>query len=180
MWDTVWRVCTETFGGVPVVVVINMVQLTYLGWVIRTRVIAAIDDARVSDPATKRARDLARAEAFRRDVRPGVTAMMMLGPGVGLAWSTGLGAVGMGGIGEAMSLQTQSQLMEALGHAYSDISHAYLLMVLGSPPLLLGPLIMLVAGPIERRGAQAIGGPVEEQVLHELRLIRASLLKEDG
>ncbi len=96
--------------------------------------------------------------------------MMLLGPGLGLGMSTLLGALGMGALGDAMGTQTSAELLAAtMAHAYREISYAYFLMVGGTFPMLLGPIIVLAGRRLDEDGDHARGGEPDEVLLHTLK-----------
>ena len=100
--------------------------------------------------------------------------MMLLGPGLGLGMSTLLGALGMGALSDAMGAQASADVLAStMAHAYREISYAYFLMVGGTFPMLLGPVIVLAARRIDEDGTDARGGEPDEVLLHTLRSLLA-------
>jgi hypothetical protein len=96
--------------------------------------------------------------------------MMLLGPGLGLGMSTLLGALGMGALGDAMGTQAAADaLASTMAQAYREISYAYFLMVGGTFPMLLGPVIVLAARRLDEDGHDARGGEPDEILLHTLK-----------
>src|SRR5260370_30223303 len=121
-------------------------------------------------PEGRRIRAARRAEIWQKQVRPVALTMMLLGPGLGLGMSTLLGALGMGALGDAMGTQTSAELLAAtMAHAYREISYAYFLMVGGTFPMLLGPIIVLAARRLDEEGHDARGGEPDEVMLHTLK-----------
>src|SRR5207302_690828 len=107
-------------------------------------------------PDGLRIRAARRAEIWQKQVRPLALTMMLLGPGLGLGMSTLLGALGMGALGDAMGTQTSADaLASIMAHAYREISYAYFLMVGGTFPMLLGPVIVLAARRLDEDGHDA-------------------------
>lgn len=156
----------NTFGGIPAVIVVNLLQLTTFGWVLRELARAQYERRRYHDDAVLKIRAAHRAELWRTRVRPVVITLMLLGPGLGLAMSTLVGALGMGQLGEAMASQIDQQaLLQQIGGAYREISYAYLLMVGGTAPMLLGPIMILVARRFEHDASVALGGDREDRML---------------
>jgi hypothetical protein len=156
----------DTFGGIPAVLVVNLLQLTTCGWVVRELVRAKWEQQRYRDDAVLKIRSAHRAEIWRTRVRPVVITLMLLGPGLGLAMSTLVGALGMGALGDAMASQVDQQtLLAQIGGAYKEISHAYLLMVGGTAPMLLGPILILIARRFERDASVALGGDPQDRML---------------
>src|SRR5205085_10444157 len=110
-------------------------------------------------PASRRIRPARRAEVWQKHVRPMALTMMLLGPGLGLGMSTLLGALGMGALGDAMGTQTSADVLATtMAHAYREISYAYFLMVGGTFPMLLGPIIVLAGRRLDEDGDHARGG----------------------
>ena len=70
------------------------------------------------------------------------------------------------------------QLQLAMASAYREISHAYLLMVGGTPPMLIGPLVVLLARPFERLAVSSTGGPIDEQALVILRQLAGHMARQ--
>jgi len=98
---------------------------------------------------------------------------MLLGPVIGLGFSTLLGAIGMGQLGEAMAGSVSPQLLRGiLAGAYSEISYAYFMMVGGTLPLFFGPLVVLLARRFEQSADLARGGDHEELTLLALNRIQ--------
>jgi hypothetical protein len=167
-----WSYSIETYGGAPALLVINLIQLALLGWVLaagfRARSMGAL-------PAeARRIHAARRAEIWQKQVRPLALTFMLLGPGLGLGMSTLLGALGMGQLGDAMGMQTSADALAGLmAHAYREISYAYFLMVGGTFPMLLGPLIVLAARRIDEDGQDAKGGEPEELLLHTMKSLLA-------
>ena len=166
-----WHYSIDTYGGAPMLLLINLIQAAVLGWVIaqawRARVEIVSADAR-------RIRAARRAEIWQKQVRPIALTMMLLGPGLGLGMSTLLGALGMGALGDAMGTQAGAEALAAtMARAYREISYAYFLMVGGTFPMLLGPVIVLVARRLDEDGSDARGGDPEEVLLHTLKSLLA-------
>jgi hypothetical protein len=172
-----WTYSLETYGGAPVLLVINLIQLALLGWVL-----AAAFRARHMSGLSAEARRIVaarRAEIWQKQVRPLALTFMLLGPGMGLGMSTLLGALGMGQLGDAMGTQTSADTLAGLmAHAYREISYAYFLMVGGTFPMLLGPLIVLAARRLDEDGQEAKGGEPEELLLHTLKSLLAVTERE--
>ena len=166
-----WQYSLETYGGAPVLLGIILVQAALLGGVVvegfRSR-------AEKSDPSlsvdAKRVRAAHRAEIWQQRVRPLALTMMLLGPGLGLGMSTLLGALGMGSLGDVMGTSAGAEVLAStMAHAYREISYAYFLMVGGTFPMLLGPVIVLAARRLDAEGNQARGGEPDEVLLHTLK-----------
>src|SRR5207253_5680186 len=138
----------------------NLVQLALLGWVIAEGLRARAErNAPGLDAAARRIRAARRAEIWQKQVRPLVLTVMLLGPGLGLGMSTLLGALGMGALGDAMGTQAGADALAAtMAHAYREISYAYFLMVGGTFPMLLGPVIVLAARRLDEDGHDARRG----------------------
>jgi hypothetical protein len=162
-----WNYSLDTYGGAPVLLVINLIQVALLAWVI----VAGIRANRFRGSSEERrlaASSL--AEIWQRRVRPLAMTLMLIGPGLGLGMSTLLGALGMGALGDAMGNQTSADALAAiLAHSYREISYAYFLMVAGTFPMLLGPVIVLCARRIDEDGADARGGEPDDLMLHTLK-----------
>jgi hypothetical protein len=167
-----WTYSIDTYGGAPLLLVINLIQLALLAWVV-----AAGFRARSMKGLSADARRIAaahRAEIWQKQVRPLALTFMLLGPGLGLGMSTLLGALGMGQLGDAMGTQTSADTLAALmAHAYREISYAYFLMVGGTFPMLLGPLIVLAARRLDEDGQDAKGGEPDELLLHTMKSLLA-------
>jgi hypothetical protein len=84
----------ETYGGAPLILLINLIQASLLAWVLAQAWRAAQE--RALPPEVRRLRGAQRAELWQKQVRPLALGMMLLGPGLGLGMSTLLGALGMG------------------------------------------------------------------------------------
>ncbi|HEX4383170.1 MAG TPA: hypothetical protein VH083_09485 [Myxococcales bacterium] len=167
-----WTYSIDTYGGAPLLLVINLIQLALLGWVL-----AAAYRARSMNGLSADSRRIAaahRAEIWQKQVRPLALTFMLLGPGLGLGMSTLLGALGMGQLGDAMGTQTSADTLATLmAHAYREISYAYFLMVGGTFPMLLGPLIVLAARRLDEDGQDAKGGEPDELLLHTMKSLLA-------
>jgi hypothetical protein len=73
-----------------------------------------------------------------------------------------------------MATQASADTLAAtMAHAYREISYAYFLMVGGTMPMLLGPVIVLFARRLDEEGAHARGGEPEDVLLHTLRSLLA-------
>ena len=169
------RYSVETYGGAPLLLAITLVQLTLLGWTFAQAWKARTDRrAPGLSPDVRRIRAARRAEIWDKHVRPVALTMMLLGPGFGLGMSTLLGALGMGALGDAMGTQAGAEtLVATMASAYREISYAYFLMVGGTFPMLLGPVIVLVARRLEEGGTDARGGDPDEVLLHTLKSLLA-------
>src|SRR4051812_15306488 len=166
-----WHYSIDTYGGAPMLLLINLIQVAVLGWVISQAWRARTE---VVSPDARRIRSARRAEIWQKQVRPLALTMMLLGPGLGLGMSTLLGALGMGALGDAMGIQTSADVLAStMAHAYREISYAYFLMVGGTFPMLLGPVIVLAARRIDEEGIDARGGEPDEVLLHTLRSLLA-------
>src|SRR5918912_3728222 len=170
-----WQYSVETYGGAPLLLLINLIQIAILGWVVSQALRAQAD--RVSPAVSvdaRRIRAAHRAEIWQKQVRPVAMTMMLLGPGLGLGMSTLVGALGMGALGDAMGIQAGADVLaQTMARAYREISYAYFLMVGGTFPMLLGPVIVLLARRIDEDGTDARGGEPEEVLLHTLRSLLA-------
>ena len=168
-----WHYSLETYGGAPMLLVVNLIQLSLLGWVLVQGVRAQRQPGLVSSDE-RRIAAAGRAAVWQKQVRPLSLTMMLLGPGLGLGMSTLLGALGMGALGDAMGTQASPDVLAAvMTHAYREISYAYFLMVAGTFPMLLGPVIVLAARRLDEEGAEAHGGEPEEVLLHTLKSLLA-------
>jgi hypothetical protein len=88
--------------------------------------------------------------------------------------STLLGALGMGALGDAMGTQAGAEtLVATMAAAYREISYAYFLMVGGTFPMLLGPVIVLAARRIDLDAVDARGGDPDEVLLLTLKSLLA-------
>ena len=165
-----WMYTVDTFGGLPALLVLNLVQLSLLAWVIAEGSRAGRDRrSRTMDPAAVRIRAARRSEIWQRHVRPLCMALMLLGPGLGLGLSTLLGALGMGALGDAVGSQASPELLQStMARAYREISFAYFLMVGGTLPMLVGPLVVLAARKLEQGGTEARGGEPDDLMLRSL------------
>jgi hypothetical protein len=169
------RYSVDTYGGAPLLLIITLIQLTMLGWTIAQAWKARRD--RISpgmSPDVRRIRAARRAEIWDKHVRPVALTMMLLGPGLGLGMSTLLGALGMGALGDAIGVQAGTEsLAITMAAAYKEISYAYFLMVGGTFPMLLGPVIVLAARRLDFDAADARGGDPDEVLLHTLKSLLA-------
>jgi hypothetical protein len=169
----------STYGGLPLIVLINLLQLSNFVWVVYEAWRTRWETQRLDRPVLK-IRAAQRAEMWKQRVRPMVITLMLLGPGLGLAMSTLLGAIGMGSLGDAMGSQIDQQaLLTQIGLAYREISYAYLLMVGGTAPMLLGPIAILIARRLELAAEDALGGDREDRMLCAVERI-VELLEERG
>ncbi|HUJ25860.1 MAG TPA: hypothetical protein VLW85_07575 [Myxococcales bacterium] len=170
-----WQYSIDTYGGAPLVLLVNLIQLALLGWVAAEAWRAAGERMLPGLSAdTRRIRAARRAEIWQKQVRPLALTMMLLGPGLGLGMSTLLGALGMGALGDAMGTQTSADVLAAtMAHAYREISYAYFLMVGGTFPMLLGPIIVLTGRRLDEDGDDARGGEPDEVLLHTLKKLLA-------
>jgi hypothetical protein len=166
-----WHYSVETYGGAPLLLLINLIQVAVLGWVISQALRAQAERAAPGlSPDARRIRAARRAEIWQKQVRPLALTMMLLGPGLGLGMSTLVGALGMGSLGDAMGTQAAADVLaQTMAHAYREISYAYFLMVGGTFPMLLGPVIVLAARRLDEDGSDARGGDPEEVLLHTLK-----------
>jgi hypothetical protein len=170
-----WRYSIETYGGAPLLLLINLVQIAILGWVVSQALRAQAERmAPGISSETRRIRAARRAEIWQKQVRPVAMTMMLLGPGLGLGMSTLVGALGMGALGDAMGTQVGAEVLaQTMARAYREISYAYFLMVGGTFPMLLGPVIVLAARRLDEEGSDARGGDPEEVLLHTLKSLLA-------
>ena len=170
-----WRYSVDTYGGAPVLLCITLIQFALLGWVVIEGFRARADRENSSlSPDERRVRAARRADLWQKHVRPLALTMMLLGPGLGLGMSTLLGALGMGALGDVMGTSAGADMLAAtMAHAYREISYAYFLMVGGTFPMLLGPVIVLAARRIDHEGAEARGGEPEDVLLHTLKSLLA-------
>lgn len=179
--ETFVELSKSTFGGIPMVVIVNLLQLTTAGWVLREVLRSKWEQQRIADPAVLKIRAAHRAELWRTRVRPVVITLMLLGPGLGLAMSTLVGALGMGSLGDAMASQIDQQaLLAQIGGAYREISHAYLLMVGGTAPMLIGPVLILAARRFELDADMALGGEREDRMLCAVERIVELMERQEG
>lgn len=166
-----WHYSLDTYGGAPLLLAVTLIQLSLLGWVVleSVRAQAERNGSGLSADA-RRIRAAHRADVWQKKVRPMALTMMLLGPGLGLGMSTLLGALGMGALGDAMGAQAGADtLAQTMAHAYREISYAYFLMVGGTFPMLLGPVIVLAARRLDEEGHDARGGEPDEVMLHTLK-----------
>jgi hypothetical protein len=170
-----WHYSVDTYGGAPVLLVITCIQLALLGWVAAEAMRARAERNDPTLPAdARRVRAAHRAELWQKRVRPLALTFMLLGPGIGLGMSTLLGALGMGALGDVMGSQAAADTLAAtMAQAYREISYAYFLMVGGTFPMLLGPVIVLVARRLDDDGEEARGGEPDEILLHTLKSLLA-------
>ena len=170
-----WQYSVETYGGAPALLCITLVQVALLAWVVAEGFRARADRANPALSAdARRIRAAHRAEIWQKHVRPLALTMMLLGPGLGLGMSTLLGALGMGALGDVMGTQAGAEALAAtMARAYREISYAYFLMVGGTFPMLLGPVIVLWARRLDDDGNHARGGEPEEVMLHTLKSLLA-------
>ena len=170
-----WHYSVDTYGGAPLLAVITLIQLTLLAWVFAEGLRARAERSAPGVSADeRRIRAAHRAEIWQKHVRPMALTMMLLGPGLGLGMSTLLGALGMGALGDAMGTQAGADALAAtMAHAYREISYAYFLMVGGTFPMLLGPVIVLAARRLDEDGHDARGGEPDEVLLHTLKSLLA-------
>ncbi len=167
-----WQYSVETYGGAPALLGITLLQLALLGWVLAERLRMRGDAA--FDADARRIRAAHRAEIWQKHVRPLALTFMLLGPGLGLGMSTLLGALGMGQLGDVMGSQAAADaLAQTMARAYREISYAYFLMVGGTFPMLLGPVIVLAARRLDEAGEEARGGEPEDVLLHTLKSLLA-------
>jgi hypothetical protein len=165
----------DTYGGAPVLLLITLLQLALLGWVVVEATRARRERSSPSlSPDARRIRAVHRAELWQKSVRPMTLTLMLLGPGIGLGMSTLLGALGMGSLGDVMGTSAGAdQLAATMASAYREISYAYFLMVGGTFPMLLGPVIVLCARRLDEEGHEARGGDPEDVLLHTLKSLLA-------
>src|SRR5437588_12798662 len=170
-----WHYSVDTYGGAPLLAVITLIQLTLLAWVFAEGLRARAERSAPGVSADeRRIRAAHRAEIWQKHVRPMALTMMLLGPGLGLGMSTLLGALGMGALGDAMGTQAGAETLAAtMASAYREISYAYFLMVGGTFPMLLGPVIVLAGRRLDQDGAAARGGDPDEVLLHTLKSLLA-------
>src|SRR5437588_12270551 len=170
-----WHYSVDTYGGAPLLAVITLIQLTLLAWVFAEGLRARAERSAPGVSAdARRTRAAHRAELWQKHVRPMALTMMLLGPGLGLGMSTLLGALGMGALGDAMGTQAAADALAAtMAQAYREISYAYFLMVGGTFPMLLGPVIVLAARRLDEEGHDARGGEPEDVLLHTLKSLLA-------
>jgi hypothetical protein len=169
------RYSIETYGGAPLLLAITLVQLALLGWVALEAARARAERTSPAlTPDVRRIRAARRQEVWQKHVRPVALTMMLLGPGLGLGMSTLLGALGMGALGDVMGSSAGAKALAwTMAHAYREISYAYFLMVGGTFPMLLGPVIVLAARRLDDDGHEARGGEPEEVLLHTLKSLLA-------
>jgi hypothetical protein len=170
-----WQYSLDTYGGAPLLLLINLIQIAILAWVVAEALRAQAD--RVAPGVSRDARRIRaarRAEIWQKQVRPVAMTMMLLGPGLGLGMSTLVGALGMGALGDAMGIQAGADVLaQTMARAYREISYAYFLMVGGTFPMLLGPVIVLFARRLDEEGSDARGGDPDEVLLHTLKSLLA-------
>ncbi|MFL5312380.1 MAG: hypothetical protein ACJ79H_18250 [Myxococcales bacterium] len=170
-----WRYSVDTYGGAPLLLIVTFIQVALLAWVIEEALRARAErNAPGLSADARRIRAAHRAEVWQKHVRPMALTMMLLGPGLGLGMSTLLGALGMGALGDAMGTQAAADtLASTMAQAYREISYAYFLMVGGTFPMLLGPVIVLAARRLDEDGHDARGGEPDEVLLHTLKSLLA-------
>jgi hypothetical protein len=171
LFARLWHYSLDTYGGAPLLLLINLIQLAVLGWVVSQAIRAAAERGSPALSAeARRIRAARRAEIWQKQVRPLAMTMMLLGPGLGLGMSTLVGALGMGALGDAMGTQVGADVLaQTMARAYREISYAYFLMVGGTFPMLLGPVIVLASRRLDEEGTDARGGDPEEVLLHTLK-----------
>src|SRR2546421_10958331 len=170
-----WQYSVDTYGGAPLLLLINLIQIAILGWVVSQALRAQAERVApgISSEA-RRIRAARRAEIWQKQVRPLAMTMMLLGPGLGLGMSTLVGALGMGALGDAMGAQAGADVLaQTMARAYREISYAYFLMVGGTVPMLLGPVIVLAARRLDEDGHDARGGEPDDLLLHTLKSLLA-------
>lgn len=161
-----------TYGGLPLVALTLLGQATIAGWVVMERFRTWYEDRRGLSASLRHAWAIRREDVWRMQVRPWVMTLMLLGPGLGLAFSTLLGAMGMGALGEVLSgSATQEALQASLASSYQEIAHAYYLMVGGTAPMILGPIILMAARGLELRAELVRGGSSDEMLLASVNRI---------
>jgi hypothetical protein len=177
-----WRYSLDTYGGAPLLLIVTLIQLTLLAWVLSEAMRARAErNAPGLSADARRIRAAHRAEVWQKHVRPMALTMMLLGPGLGLGMSTLLGALGMGALGDAMGTQAAADsLASTMAQAYREISYAYFLMVGGTFPMLLGPVIVLAARRLDEDGHDARGGEPDEILLHTLKSLLAVSEAQSG
>ena len=76
-----WRYSVDTYGGAPLLLLINLVQIAILGWVVSQALRAQAERVApgISSEA-RRIRAARRAEIWQKQVRPLAMTMMLLGP----------------------------------------------------------------------------------------------------
>ena len=80
----------------------------------------------------------------------------------------------MGALGDAIGTQAGTEsLATTMASAYREISYAYFLMVGGTFPMLLGPIIVLAGRRLDEDGDSARGGEPDEVLLHTLKSLLA-------
>src|SRR5262245_30062017 len=108
--DKLWEITRATFGGAPAVLLVNCLQIALFLWFTAEIASAAREKARYrNQEAVLKIWSARRAEIWRDRVRPAVITLMLIGPGLGLALSTLVGALGMGQLGDAMRSQIDQQ-----------------------------------------------------------------------
>lgn len=172
MLQAFWRYSLDTYFGAPALLGITLVQISLLAWVVIEGFRAKREKALPEHE--RRVRAAHRADVWQKHVRPLALTMMLLGPGLGLGMSTLLGALGMGMLGDVMGTSAGADMLATtMARAYREISYAYFLMVGGTFPMLLGPVIVLCARRLDDEGNHARGGEPEEVLLHTLKSLLA-------
>ena len=177
-----WHYSIDTYGGAPVLLAITLVQVALFAWVLAEGFRARAERTDVSlSSDVRRIRAAHRAELWQKSVRPLALTLMLLGPGLGLGMSTLLGALGMGALGDVMGSSAGADALAAtMAHAYREISYAYFLMVGGTFPMLLGPVIVMAARRLDDDGDDAKGGQPEDVLLHTLKSLLAVAESQAG
>jgi len=167
----------ETYGGALLLALANFVQISLMIWVVQERWRMARESRRLAaDEYLRRAAQ--RAAVWRMRVRPVVMTIMLISPGVGLALSTFLGALGMAALGNVLGSDASADVLRStLAHGFAKVSYSYMLMVGGTPPMVLAPIIIALAHRFEEDEENTAGGNTDELQLQTQREI-VRLLRE--
>lgn len=172
----------ETSGAGPIVLAMLLTQVTLGAWVLAQRIQMALRTRSVQPEAALRLEILTRSSVWAQRIRPLVSLLTLLGPAVGMGLSTALGAVGMSRLGAVLgdSGGARESLMADMAASFTDVAQAYLVMVGGTIVLVVGPVIMFIARPIETAADEVAGGEPEDRLLDELVRIRMALEDSSG
>lgn len=139
------RFAVDTYGGAVLLLFLNLLQVSMLLWVVRERRRMASESGVLVDEA-RVARAAERAGVWRARVRPVVLAITLVAPGTGLGLSTLLGALGMGSLGHLLSADVAPEVLRAsLASGFTKVAYSYILMTLGTPPMVLGTVALTLA-----------------------------------
>ncbi len=149
----------------------TLCELILGSWVVR-QVLMARAEFGALPAAARDLRAIQRAEIWHTRIRPWLTAIMIVAPGLGLMGSTLRGANGVGALGRAVAgAASPETLRVTLSEGFREVSFAYYLLVLSVPAMILTPLITAIAHRIETDDTRARGGDTDDQVVSTLSRI---------